>query len=149
MSHVNIDNGGRPGDEEGEYKKLLEEIARTGDCPFCEENLPKYHTKPILKVGNHWIVTTNRKGYENSKYHFLFILRAHKIDSKDLSPEEKIELFEHIAWLDEEYEIPGGSLLMRCGDTALTGATVTHLHAHYVIADFDNPDRKPIMARIG
>jgi diadenosine tetraphosphate (Ap4A) HIT family hydrolase len=131
------------------YKNVIEQIQKDNVCPFCPDQLAKYHKKPILREGSFWTVTTNMYPYPNTKHHFLMILKAHKADSKDLSPEEWTELHDHINWLVTSYNIPGGTFFMRCGDTSLTGATVTHLHSHFVSADFENPNRKPIMARVG
>ena len=144
---VNLSNAGRPGDDT--YKKVIEKIQGDKVCPFCPDQLTNYHKEPILKEGACWTVTTNMYPYENAKYHFLLILKSHKSDTKELTAAEWSELHEHINWLTETYKIPGGSFMMRCGDTAHTGATVTHLHSHLLVPDFNNPDRKPIMARLG
>jgi diadenosine tetraphosphate (Ap4A) HIT family hydrolase len=144
---VNLSNAGRPGDDT--YKKVIEQIQSDKVCPFCPDQLSKYHKNPIIKVSALWTLTTNMYPYKNAKYHFLLILRNHKNDTKELSPEEWSELHEHTNWLVTEYKLPGGTLMMRCGDTTHTGASVTHLHAHFVSPDFDNPNREPVMARLG
>jgi diadenosine tetraphosphate (Ap4A) HIT family hydrolase len=145
---VNISNSTRPGSD-GTYNKVIEQIQKDGVCPFCTDHLKQYHKNPILKESDRWILTTNMYPYANSKHHFLIILRTHKSDTKELSPEEWQDLHEQINWLVDSYNLPGGTLMMRCGDTSHTGATVTHLHAHFVAPDYDNPDRQPIMVRIG
>ena len=58
---VNLKNARR-----GEYSKVIEEIQKTGKCPFCKENF-KYHKKPILKKTNGWILTENSWPYKNAK----------------------------------------------------------------------------------
>jgi hypothetical protein len=35
-------------------------------------------------------------------------------------------------WAIKEFNIPGGGLTMRFGETVYTGATVCHLHAHLI-----------------
>lgn len=145
--HVNIRNADRPGNNQ--YSGVIQQIQEDGVCPFCKEHLEKYHKNPILQKGQCWTVTTNMYPYENAKHHFLFILNTHKVDTKELSASEWQELHEHINWLVEMYAIAGGSLMMRCGNTSLTGASVAHLHAHFICADFENAGRKPIMVRVG
>ncbi len=146
-NHVNLSNAGRPGDDT--YKKVIEKIQQDAVCPFCPDQLENYHKNPTLKEGAFWTLTTNMYPYKNAKHHFLLILKAHKIDTKELSNEEWTELHNHINWLVDMHDIPGGSFMMRCGDTSMTGASVTHLHAHLITPDFNNPDREPIMAKLG
>lgn len=144
---VNTDNSKRPSDDV--YSNVIKKIQEDNVCPFCPDQLANYHKNPIIKEGKFWTLTTNMYPYKNSKYHFLLILKAHKSDTKELSNEEWFELHDHINWLTDTYKFPGGSLMMRCGDTAHTGASVSHLHAHLVTPDFDNPNREPILTRLG
>jgi ATP adenylyltransferase len=146
-THVNLNNAHRPKDDT--YQKAIEKIKSDSVCPFCREHLSTYHKKPILKESAHWIVTTNMYAYENAKYHFLFIHKEHITNTNDMTPEAFVELQEHIDWVTEEYKCPGGTLMMRCGDTSITGATVTHIHAHFIVADFDNAQREPLVVRVG
>lgn len=147
-SFVEISNAGRPGDD-GTYRKVIEQISSDGVCPFCPDHLKQYHKNPILKETDSWVVTTNMYPYANAKHHFLLILQKHKNDTKDLSAAEWQDLHTQIGWLVESYKIPGGTLMMRGGNMAHTGASVTHLHAHFISPDYDNPSRQPIMARVG
>jgi diadenosine tetraphosphate (Ap4A) HIT family hydrolase len=147
MSHVNLDNATRPGDDT--YKKVIEQIHQEKICPFCPEHLSKFHKHPILLEGNRWRVTTNMYPYKGTKYHFLFIHREHITDTANMPQESFIELRQHINQMVKENNIPGGTLMMRCGDTTHTGASVTHIHAHFVVPDFENPYHKPVRVRIG
>lgn len=145
MDHVNIDNSGRGGDVS--YRKVIEKIATDKVCPFCIENLTKYHKNPILKDAKYWIVTTNMYPYKNTLHHFLLIHKKHTTSSKDISAEAWTELHGHIDWLTETYKVPGGTFFMRCGDTNHTGASVTHLHAQMVVTDTTKVE--PVLARFG
>ena len=147
-SDVNLKNAARPGDDKT-YQNVISQITQDGVCPFCQDHLLTYHKKPILRQGERWTVTTNMYPYKGARFHFLLIHRAHITDSKDMPVESIVELKEHMDWLMKEFKIAGGTLMMRCGDTTVTGASVTHLHAHLIVADLDNPDREPIMARVG
>lgn len=124
----------------------MKKIEAEGFCPFCPENMQKYHTPPILKTAKHWYVTPNMYPYENTKHHFLFVTTAHITDTKDLSLEAWAELQEHVKWIIGEYGIPNGTLLMRSGDMEKTGATVMHLHAQFIVG---NTQDKPVLVRVG
>ncbi len=146
--YVNIDNSTRPAGDD-KYKKIIEQISKDDVCPFCEEHLLKYHKNPIIKSGTFWTLTTNMYPYKNSKYHFLIIHKGHITTTKDISKDAWLELYETINWIENEYDISGGTFFMRCGDTSKTGASVTHLHSHLVTPDKDKPGYEPVIARIG
>ncbi len=124
----------------------MQKIHEEGFCPFCPEHIQKYHTPPIVRTGSHWYVTPNMYPYDNTKFHFLFITTAHITDSNDLSSEAWAELQEHIKWLIAEYKMSNGTLLMRSGDMTKTGATVSHLHAQFIVGESKD---KPVLARVG
>jgi ATP adenylyltransferase len=133
---------------DGTYGNVINQIQKDGVCPFCPEQLLKYHKNPILKENEAWLVTENMYPYKGAKHHFLFIHKAHVSHMKELSPEALVELHELTNWIFNEYDVKGGTFMMRFGDSAYTGATVTHLHAHIIIAD-PIPGREPVLARVG
>ena len=138
---MNIGNARQPLQVEN-----MKKIAEEGFCPFCPENMKKYHEPPILKTGTHWYVTPNMYPYDNTAHHFLFVTNEHLTNTSQLSPESWAELQEHVKWLNQEYNIDSGTLLMRSGDMKKNGATVLHLHAQYIVGS--DPD-KPVMTRVG
>lgn len=145
---VNHDNTAyRP--DGGTYGKVIDRIKEDGVCPFCPENLAKYHKKPILKEGSFWVLTENMYPYEGAKQHGLLIHKAHITSLPQISKEAWSELNDLVVWFTTERNIPGGTFLMRFGDTRYTGASVSHLHANLVSPDGENPDRKPILTRVG
>jgi len=144
---VNFDNAAhRSG---GIYGNVISQVQKDGVCPFCPESLAKYHKNPILKEGKFWLLTDNLYPYEGSKYHELLIHKAHITTFAEISKEAWDELNEFINYFTGEHAIPGGTFIMRFGDTRYTGASVAHLHANFVSPDGENKDRKPIIARIG
>lgn len=147
MTHVNPSNSFRPGDDT--YAKVIGEIGEQNVCPFCPENIPKFHKKPILRDSEYWTVTFNMYPYDNTLHHFLFILKTHKVHLDELTLEEWADLHQQIKEITTEYTIKGATFFMRFGETALTGASVTHIHCQLVCPDPDNPDRKPIMVKAG
>lgn len=132
-----------------DQRQVMEQIVAAGHCPFCLENLRQYHKQPFIKETPHWIVTHNQWPYQHTKYHFLLILKSHKENLSELDAEEGAELFEILKWLDENYDLPGGGLAMRFGDTDYSAGTVKHLHAQFIIPDIDDPDFKPTRFKIG
>ena len=125
----------------------MKKIEAEGFCPFCPENMQKYHTPPILKTGAYWYVTPNMYPYENSTHHFLFVTNEHISDSRKLLPEAWAELQALQNWVMAEHQITHGTLLMRSGDMSKTGSSVLHLHAQLVVSS-GNPE-KPDTTRIG
>jgi len=73
ITFVDIDNA-----REVEQIELMKQIMESGECPFCLENLKKYHRTPVLKETEHWLLTRNAWPYDNTREHFLIILKTHK-----------------------------------------------------------------------
>jgi len=144
---VNLDNTAHRPD--GAYGKVISDIQKDGVCPFCPENLLKYHKNPILKEGLHWILTKNMYPYEGAKYHILVIHKKHIEKFEEIIPDAWEEIRSLIGSYLKEEKISGGTFMMRFGDTAHTGASVSHLHVNLVSPDTDNKDRKPIIVRVG
>ena len=131
-----------------EQMAVMEQIVHDGVCPFCQEHFLKYHPKPILKKGAHWLVTENAFPYNGARVHLLFVYLQHIV----LPPAESdhlSELFELITWARKEYGIRGGTLLLLFGETRYNGASVDHLHAHLVVGDADKPDHKGVRVKVG
>jgi diadenosine tetraphosphate (Ap4A) HIT family hydrolase len=115
------------------YRKVLEKIIADGKCPFCIENLWKHHKKPTLYIDGEWLLTPSQWPYEGAELHFLCIPRRHVERITDLSVDDFASVKALIVWAIENYHISGGALLMREGATSATGATVRHLHFHYIV----------------
>jgi diadenosine tetraphosphate (Ap4A) HIT family hydrolase len=127
----------------------MENIKNEKHCPFCEENLRKYHKEPILKEGKYWILTKNQWPYKGTKLHLLAILKKHAERLGELTPEEGAELFELFQWAERSNRVLGGGFAMRFGDMRYSGGTVRHLHAQFIVPDVDNPDAEPVRFKIG
>lgn len=131
------------------YTDTLQKIQMEGFCPFCEKNLAKHHAKPILIQGAHWLVTKNNWPYKGSRHHFLLISRTHVEKIEELTAVMWTELQKHIQTLTRQYKCKGGTLMLRSGDTTITGATVTHLHAHFIVGAPRTDGSTEIRAVIG
>ena len=144
---VDTNNSGRGDDKE--YEMVIDKISKDGVCPFCEENLSKYHKNPILADGKFWILTDNMYPYKGAKHHILLIHKKHTDSIVNLSKDAWDELFELTGSEIKKREIGGGTFFLRFGGTSYTGASVSHLHANLVSPDIEDKSRGPIIARIG
>lgn len=132
-----------------DYTKTLEEIIAGGFCPFCEEHLFKHHRKPVLYENKHWLVTENSWPYMGSRFHFLFITKTHVETIEEALPAVWNDFWKLHRKIVEENKISGATLMIRSGDTKLTGASVNHLHAHLVMGGPRTENAKPIKALVG
>lgn len=126
-----------------DQKKVMEEIADAKHCPFCPENLAKYHKNPIIKDGKFWVLTDNQWPYEKIKHQLLAIYKTHIEHIKDMDPEAGAELMAMFKDESIKRNIPGGGIMIRFGSNPEKGSygnSVLHLHAHLVEPDLDALD---------
>jgi len=145
MSHVLVEHA------RGEkQKEIMEKIKKDGVCPFCAENFLKYHTEPIIKETDNWILTYNYDPYEGARYHFLFVYKpAHIGKPSEMLSEARVELFDLVEEICDKNEIDGGSILMRFGDGKINGSSVDHLHAHLVVGDHKDTGGESLKVKLG
>ncbi|OHB15273.1 MAG: hypothetical protein A2431_01650 [Candidatus Zambryskibacteria bacterium RIFOXYC1_FULL_39_10] len=123
-----------------DQREVMEEIKRQGHCPFCLENLQKYHKNPILKEGKFWILTENQWPYKKIKHQLLAIYKTHIEHLKEIDPESGKELIEMFAEEAEKRNMKGGGVAMRFGSNpeyGNYGSSVLHIHAHLVEPDLE------------
>lgn len=142
-SYVNLGNT-----RSKDQLRVMQDIQKSQECPFCPENLEKYHKQPVFKKGAHWILTRNQWPYENTDQHLLAIASYHAERFSDLKPGSFDELQEQISWAISEFKIAAGGLAMRFGDTSRNGATVRHLHAHLIVPKLDLPPEDKVRFKI-
>ncbi|MDO8510166.1 MAG: HIT domain-containing protein [bacterium] len=146
INFVNIGEARLP-----EQKSVMEQIIKDGVCPFCPENLRRYHKEPTLREGKYWLLSKNQWPYEHTNAHFIAIHKEHIEHIKDLAPEAGAELVVLFAWAAREYNIPGGAVAIRFGESehGNYGSSVLHLHAHLIQPDLENPQGEKIKFKIG
>ena len=125
-----------------DQKKVMEEIEKQGHCPFCIENLNKYHKNPILKEGKYWLLTENQWPYEKIKHQLLAIYKTHIEHIKEMEPEAGKELIELFGEETEKRKIDGGGIAIRFGKSphGNYGSSVLHIHAHLIEPDLEALD---------
>lgn len=118
------------------YREQLEVIQASGKCPFCPGGYtmedPAEQAKMVYQ-NDSWIVKENTHALEGAKHHFVLIVKTHRLRISEMTSEEAIGFLDALAWIRKKYSPAGGEFYMREGDTSLTGATVKHLHAQYII----------------
>lgn len=124
----------------GEYEDVISSIEEKGKCPFCKGNF-KYHKEPILHKENGWFLTKNSWPYENSEYHFIIIGERHKENFSELTETDFRSVKKLTNWALKKFQIKGGALTVRFGDTDHTGATVCHLHFHLISPKLDKKNK--------
>jgi len=149
MKKKQVDVGNATVVPRDDYVQILEAIIAEGFCPFCEEHLPKHHRRPILYTSKHWFVTENAWPYNGSRFHFLFISRTHIEKTEDLTTEMWVDFHKQYRKLMKENEIEGATLMIRSGNTEITGASVTHLHAHLIVGNKRVEHSQAIKAIVG
>lgn len=141
-SHVVV-NHARSDDQ----KKVLEDIEKSGECPFCIGNLAKRHKLPITLKTAHWIVTENQWPYKNAGIQILIIAVRHVESMLELNTEEWADWATVVVQASNLYDIDAGAVCMRFGDPEVSGASVKHLHSQLIVP---NPEAKgPVRYKIG
>ena len=133
---VNIKNA-----RQGEYRKVIKQIAKTRKCPFCKENF-KYHKKPIYKRKNGWFLTNNSWPYKNTDHHLIVLGDKHKENFSEITKKDLESAAYLINWAIKKWKIKGGGIAMRFGDTDHTGASVSHIHFHIISPKIDKKTKK-------
>lgn len=142
-SFVNLGNA-----RKDEQREVMEHIQHEGVCPFCPESIKKYHKQPILREGEHWLLTQNQWPYDFTEHHLLLIATKHIQTVTDLGPGSFDELQGHVEWAVATYRIASGGLAMRFGSIERNGATVDHLHAHIIEPAKDIPEDEKVRFKI-
>ncbi|PIR97738.1 MAG: hypothetical protein COT89_03110 [Candidatus Colwellbacteria bacterium CG10_big_fil_rev_8_21_14_0_10_42_22] len=129
----------------GNQSEIMDEIEKEGVCPFCEENLERFHGKPVVEETQYWSLLEAKWPYSHARAHLLLVASRHMEDISELEPEEWKDMLELAQWASNQYKIAGGALALRFGDSNLTGATVHHLHAHLIEPEADEDGKAKLV----
>jgi diadenosine tetraphosphate (Ap4A) HIT family hydrolase len=131
-----------------EQRRVMEDIVENEECPFCPENIAKYHKQKTLRKGKHWTITKNQWPYKYTDVHLLAIANYHAEKLSDLKKGAFDELQEHMVWAEKEFKIITGGVAMRFGDTSNNGASVSHIHVHLIVPSADKPADEKVKFKI-
>lgn len=143
-NYINIDNA-----RYDDQRQVMKKIAKNKECPFCPENLDKYHKQEIIRKGEHWILTRNQWPYKNTDVHLLAISKYHTEKLSDLKSGSFDELQGHIVWVESEFNVVSGGIAMRFGNITNNGATINHLHVHFIVPSPNNTSDEKVRFKIG
>lgn len=144
MKRVNVKNT-----VSKKYAAVLRKIEKDKVCPFCEEHFLKYHTRPILAKGRHWILTENFNPYPGTTHHLLAVSRKHVTHFEDLTSAAHAELFSLLVPELRRRGIKGGGLFMRFGDGDYNFSSVGHLHAQLIVGVKRGKNTELLLAPLG
>lgn len=108
-----------------------------GICPFCHPQ--RYKNAKVLREGGYWRVVHNDFPYKHHREHILIVPIDHVTDISQVDAVIWTELLTLFQWAVEEFQIPGGGLVMRFGDLTYNAGTIAHLHVHIQVPDLTGP----------
>ena len=94
---------------------------------------PKFIEQEILFQTDFWYVSRNRFPYEEIQHHYIIASRYPVYNLIDMSTEMWIDLKNIWERLILEYNVSGGALCYRFGETIYSGASLTRLHCHLIM----------------
>ncbi len=110
----------------------MRRLAKSIGCFFCDGNYLKVGASPAIRKGRYWYVKRNDYPYEGSAHHYLIASGRHITKVTNISAPAWKELLETVKWIERKFKIPGASVFVRSGDMRYTGATLDHLHFHFL-----------------
>lgn len=125
-------------------------LSERGHCFFCPEGQELFE-KEKLHEGVYWYISESDSPYKGSVTHVMAVPKRHITLPEELTANELVELMhEMIPWMKENLNMSGISGVFRFGNTKITGATLHHLHFHFITGvERSNKDHPPIWAVVG
>lgn len=116
-----------------EQLERMRQLAKNKACFFCNDNYVAIGRAPAIRKTKHWYVRKNDYPYQGSVHHYLIAPHKHIRKVTDLTPAMWTELLSVFRWLERKLGVTGGSFFARSGDMRYTGATIDHLHFHFLV----------------
>ncbi len=113
----------------------MERLTAAGICIFCPQHVAEYHPHPVEFSGEHWFVTRNAYPYAGTVAHYLIVARSHVSSFDELPDAAGAELWAIKRRIKERLQPLATATIERSGQMQLNGASVAHLHTHFVILD--------------
>lgn len=142
--YVYMPHGQRTEDQAEAYRK----IDKLEICPFCPEHLDDWHEQGVVAENAGWILTPLDFPYTNTDRHIMAIPKRHIESLSDIYPEDMTNLLSLLQWAEITYSVDSGGIVMRFGDPAHNGASVRHLHVHFVVPRHNLPRDQKVRFKI-
>ena len=120
-----------PNAREQEQLDIMIKMEAQGKDPMALDVIDQ----EILFTTEFWYVSENRFPYKGAKKQFLIVALGPIYSIEEMSAEMWGDLLVILKKLKEEYQIEGGGFCFRFGDPALSGASLTRLHAHVIMPE--------------
>ena len=122
------------------YQAQLAAVNESGQCPFCADKIFTLKNPPIEPaLWEHWWLKRNDFPYPHHSDHFVVVLKKHRVNLCDVTPEESAEIVKILQWVEQTYDIHGGMFCMRFGAFEFSGATIAHIHGQIQVPDQTGP----------
>lgn len=133
-----------------EQIRRMKALKKAGVCYFCRKGSQEKVTTPkVIYEKKFFYITPNNFPYGGSIHHYLIVPKRHLDDLTQISNKEMVELKKMIVWLKKHFKIKGYSVFIRSGEMNYTGATIDHLHFHFIVGKKKNKNSKWLMVTLG
>jgi diadenosine tetraphosphate (Ap4A) HIT family hydrolase len=119
------------------YRAHMEGTIAKGKCPLCDPLDPEINK--VIRETAHFRLWANPFAYAHHEHHLIIAPVAHVTDIAEITPEMWGEIGALVRWAVREFDIKGGGLVMRFGDSKFTASTLHHLHMHIQVPDLTGP----------
>ncbi len=116
-----------------EQLERMKQLAEGGKCFFCRKNYLAVRASPAVQQFRYWYIKKNDFPYLGSTHHYLIVYKKHITKPTRLNKTAWTEFPKTISWLEKYTEVSGYSVFVRSGDMRYTGATIDHLHFHFLV----------------
>lgn len=111
----------------------MRRLAKEGVCFFCGDKYVEMGGAPAVRKAAHWYVRKNDYPYEGTVHHYLVASNKHITKVTQIRPAAWTELLKIFGWLEKKLKVSGEGIFVRSGDLRYTGATLDHLHFHFLV----------------
>jgi diadenosine tetraphosphate (Ap4A) HIT family hydrolase len=126
----------------------MRRLEAAGRCIFCPRTSEDPADPDLLRRLGNWAVRRNAYPYRGTRHHLLLAPTEHVRDLLDLSAATQHGFWDALRWVRDEFDLQFYGLGARCGDCALTGGTIEHVHVHVVVGEVDDPAHEPVRLKL-
>ncbi|MFZ2523571.1 MAG: HIT domain-containing protein [Minisyncoccia bacterium] len=127
MAEIRIDNARDP-----EQIRRMTAVAGENECYFCTD-FTLHGSAPAVWECDNWFIKINDFPYTGSVHHYLIVSKNHITSVGQMNAAAQLELWVAVAWLENTLGTSGASIFVRTGNMAYNGATLDHLHFHFLV----------------